>query len=293
MNFHHASMSSRVLKRNWELFKEMIHLLLSFAYAGPDFWEIFAKCRHMAASIILDSGAWSVAKGTVFLSLEAYIAYVDSNGKLFDRCFNFDTDFSDNGFDNNIIHQIKMERAGLKPVPVVHNVFDQEIDYYVQSGKYDWIALGSSQTTNFDDLAYAVYRIKKGNPAIKIHWFGGSKYEWLCKLPIASCDTTGWASTGKFGFIKYWNPHEPRLDKGHTIYTSGVIKDVEEGKYEFVTYPWKRELEAYLQETFGLTFHDLCAYDSAYNMQVVNTRFFAEQEKRINKERVRRGIALE
>ena len=293
MRLYQASMSSMILKRHWDLFKEPFNILLSFAYMSMDFWEIFAKCRHMIHSIILDSGAWTAAKGTVLLSLEGYISYVEMNGRLFDRHFNLDTDFSDNGFDNNIVHQIKMERAGLKPVPVVHNLFDREIDYYVQSGKYDWIALGSSQTTNFDDLQYAVYRIKKGNPHIRIHWFGGSRFEWLCQLPIASCDTTSWAATGKFRSIMFWNPDVQGLNKSHSIHTSGMIKEIEAGKYEYVTYPWKKELDAYLQESFGLTFQDLCGYDAYYNMQLVNARFFVEQERRINEERVKRGIPLE
>ena len=162
MKFYQASMSSRVLKRHWELFNEPMNVLLSYAYAGPDFLDILFTYRNMIVSVILDSGAWSVAQGVASLSLEGLISYLKMNGHHFDRYFNFDTDFSNNGFDNNIVHQIKMEKAGLKPVPVVHNLFDGEIDYYVQAGKYNWIALGSSQTTNFDDLAYAVYRIKKG-----------------------------------------------------------------------------------------------------------------------------------
>lgn len=293
MRYYHASMSSKVLKWHWKLFNEPINILLSYAYAGPDFLEILIKCRNMIISIILDSGAWTVAQGIMNLSLAGLISYLKMNGHLFDRYFNFDTDFSDHGFANNIVNQIKMEKAKLNPVPVVHNVFDGEIDYYVQAGKYNWIALGSSQTTNFDDLAYAVFRIKKGNPNIRIHWFGGSKFEWLCNLPIASCDTTSWAATGKYGFIRYWNADDPGFDKGHTIYTGGVIRDIEPGKYEYVTYPWRKDLDKYLYNTFGLTFHDLCGYDSAYNMQLVNTRFFVEQERRINEERVRRGIALE
>jgi len=293
MKFYHASMSSRVLKRHWELFNEPINVLLSYAYAGSDFLEILLKYRMMVISIILDSGAWSVAQGVANLSLAGLISYLKINGHLFDRYFNFDTDFSNNGFANNIVNQIKMEKAGLGPIPVAHNLFDGEIDYYVQSGKYNYIALGSSQTTNFDDLAYAVYRIKKGNPDIRIHWFGGSKFEWLCNLPIASCDTTSWASTGKFGFIRYWNPIAEGFNKGHSIYTSGVIKNVEPGKYEYVTYPWRKDLDKYLHDTFSLTFHDLCGYDSAYDMQLINTRFFVEQERRINEERVKRGIPLE
>jgi len=293
MKFYHASMSSRVLKRHWELFNEPINVLLSYAYAGSDFLEILLKYRMMVISIILDSGAWSVAQGVANLSLAGLISYLKINGHLFDRYFNFDTDFSNNGFANNIVNQIKMEKAGLGPIPVAHNLFDGEIDYYVQSGKYNYIALGSSQTTNFDDLAYAVYRIKKGNPDIRIHWFGGSKFEWLCNLPIASCDTTSWASTGKFGFIRYWNPIAEGFNKGHSIYTSGVIKNVEPGKYEYVTYPWRKDLDKYLHDTFSMTFHDLCGYDSAYDMQLINTRFFVEQERRINEERVKRGIPLE
>ncbi len=72
-----------------------------------------------------------------------------------------------------------------------------------------------------------------------------------------------------------------------------MIKDVEEGKYEYVTYPWRNDLDAYLNDTFGLTFRDLCGYDAAFNMQLINTRFYAELERRINEERLRRGIPLE
>ena len=293
MKFYQASMNSKVLKTYWNLFKKRINILLSYAYAGPDFLHIFTKYRHMIDSIILDSGAWTVAQGIINLPLAGLISYIKMNGHHFDRYFNYDTDFSNYGFDNNISNQTIMEKAGLKPVPVVHNLFDNEIDYYVKSGKYSYIALGSSQTTNFDDLAYAVYRIKKGNPNIKIHWFGGSRYEWLCQLPIASCDTTSWALTGKFGYIMYWNPKDTGVNKGHSIYTSGIIKNVEAGKYEFVNYPWRQDIDCYLINTFGLTFHDLCGYNAAFNMQLVNTHFFAEQEKRINGERIIRGIALE
>jgi hypothetical protein len=187
-----------------------------------------------------------------------------------------------------------MEDAGLHPVPVVHNLFDGEIDYYLSTGKYDYIALGSSQITNFDDLAYAVYRIKKGNPNIKIHWFGGSRYDWLCQLPISSCDTTSWAMTGKFGEINFWNPNIEGLDKAQKIYTAGTLKDdFGPSQYHYVTYPWRDEVDQYLKDTFGLTYEDLCGYDAVINMMLVNTRFYAEQERRINEERMRRGIPLE
>jgi hypothetical protein len=99
---------------------------------------------------------------------------------------------------------------------------------------------------------------------------------------------------GKFGHINYWNPQLPGLNKTHKIYTGGVMKvESVADAHHFVSYPWREEVERYIKDTFGLTFQDLCGYDAAFNMQHVNTRFYAELEKRINEERLRRGIPLE
>jgi hypothetical protein len=295
MIIYQASLSLRILKMYWDIFHERLSVLLSYAYVGDDIYQILVTFRHMVFKLIFDSGAWSKDSGVAsHLSLEGLIGYLLNNATRFDFYISFDTDFSDNGFDRNIVNQIKMENAGLNPIPVVHNLFDGEIDYYLNSGKYNYIALGSSQITNFDDLAYAVYRIKRGNPDIKIHWFGGSRFDWLCQLPIASCDTTSWAMMGKFGHINYWNPLASGLNKAHLIYTAGVIKeDFGAGQYHYVTYPWRDEVDQYLKDTFGLTYGDLCGYDAVKNMMLVNVRFYAEQQKRINEERLRRGIPLE
>ena len=295
MILYQASLSLRVLKRHWELFYECLSVLISYAYVSEETVELLITFRHMMFKIIFDSGAWSFVSGVANkLSLNGLIGYLQTNGFRFQIYFNFDTDFTDDGFDHNIANQIKMEDAGLNPVPVVHNLFDGEIDYYVNSGKYNYIALGSRQTTNFDDLHYAVYRIKNANPEIKIHWFGGSRFDWLCRLPIASCDTTSWAMMGKFGHINYWNPRLPGLNKAHIIYTGGTIKEEPmEDAHHYVTYRWSDDVDEYIFKNFRLTYEDLCGYDAAFNMQLVNVRFYAEQEKRINDERLKRGIALE
>jgi len=295
MKIYQATLFLNVMKRYHTLFpNEPLNVLVSLAFNESERKGFLIDYRHMFGSLIGDSGAWSVAQGTSDLTIEEVISHFGIWGSYYDLYFNFDTDFSDNGFDNNIANQIRMEMAGLKPVPVIHNFFSDEIEGYVKSGKYKWLALGSSQSSNFKDIKYAVDKIKKwGNPEIKIHWFGGSKFDWLCQLPIASCDTTSWAATGTFGSIMYWNQHKPGINKSDRIYVQGRIKEFKKGEYHFVTYPWRKELEEYLFNTFGLTFHDLCGYDSAINMQVVNTRFYAELERRINEERVRRGIPLE
>ena len=283
-----------MLKRYHELFPdEPLNVLISLAYNESERKGFIIDYRHMIGSLIADSGAWSVAQGKSKLTISEVISHLQLWGRYYDRYFNFDTNFSTSGFNHNIANQVMMEHAGLKPVPVIHNFFNHEIGGYVQSGKYDWLALGSSQSKKFKDIKYAVDKIKKGNPDIKIHWFGGSKFEWLCQLPIASCDTTSWAATGKYGSIMYWNPDNSKLNKAERIYVSGRVKEFKESEYHFVTYHWRTELEAYLAETFGLTFADLCGYRDKFYMQLVNTRFYAELERHINEERDRRGIAME
>jgi hypothetical protein len=295
MRIFQASLHLRVLKHYYRLFPDdPLNVLLSVAYNQEERWDFMSTYRYMMDELIADSGAWSAAKGTFDITVEEVIAIFKLCKKKVDRYFNFDTDFTDKGFDNNISNQLKMEREGLHPVPVVHNFFDREIDYYVDSGKYDWLALGSTQSTNFDDLRYAVDRIRTwGNSNISIHWFGGSKYEWLVKLPIASCDTTSWARTGQFGKIKYWNPYEDKFDKTHGIYVGGLAKELKDGEYHFVTYPWRQELEEYLSGAFNISYGDLCGYEDKFWMQLVNTRFYAEQERRIDAERVKRGVPLQ
>ncbi len=295
MKIFQASLFLRVLKRYYKIFPDdPLDVLLSLAYNQAERKGFLVDYRHMMDAIIGDSGAWSFAQGKSDITLEELIAVLKTCGEQFTRYFNFDTDFRDKGFENNIANQRIMEKDGLCPVPVIHNFFDKEIEYYVKSGKYDWLALGSSQSTNFDDFRYAVDRIKTwGDSNIRIHWFGGSKFEWLAKLPIAACDTSSWAKTAQFGYIRYWNPHEDKFNKTHNIFVSGRIREFKEGEYHFVTYPWRRELEEYLDQNLNLTYSDLCGYDEKFNMQLVNTRFYSELAKKINKERVKRGIVLE
>jgi hypothetical protein len=293
MILYHASLDLPVLKRYYETFHERLDVLLSVALMGGNTKGFLEDYRHMVDRIVADSGAWSVAKGASSLTLEEVISYFKLWGHKFNDYFNFDTDFTDKGFENNIANQLRMESAGLNPIPVVHNFFDREIDYYVESDKYQWVALGSSQSTNFDDFRYAVHRIKKGNPDIKIHWFGGSRFEWLVRLPVASCDTSSWAKAGGYGFINYWNEKKKGLNKTDRIYVGGRVRQDDKGTYHFLTYPWKDELETYLRNTFGFEYRDLCGYDDKFNMQLINTRFYEELERRVNEERITRGIPLE
>lgn len=293
MRLYQASLTLRVLKKYFELFSEPLNVLLSVGLVGGDTSGFLIDNRPMVESIIADSGAWSVAKGTSTFSIDALISYLKLWGHLFDFYFSFDTDFTEQGFTNNHSNQQRMEREGLSPIPVIHNFFNFEIPFYLSLKKYPWLALGSAQSQNLNDFRYAVDRIKWQDSKVKIHWFGGSKYEWLIQTPVASCDTTSWVKTGGFGHICFWNEHKDALYKADRVYVGGHIRDEDDGSYHFVTYPWRRELEEYLHNNFRFQYGDLLGYDDKFNMQIVNTRFFSELEARINVERLKRDIPLE
>jgi hypothetical protein len=91
----------------------------------------------------------------------------------------------------------------------------------------------------------------------------------------------------------YWNPNNTGLNKADRIYVGGIMKEFKESEHHINTYFGRRELKAHLAENFDLTFEDLSGYNCFFNMQLVNTRFFVEHERRINEERVKRGIPLE
>lgn len=243
MKIYQASLSLDILKKYYELFSEKLNILLSIALIEGHTRGFLIEFRYMVESIIADSGAWSVVKGKSILSLDAVIAYLKMWGYLFDLYFNFDTNFSDKGFKDNYNNQRRMEKEGLYPVPVVHNLFDDEIDFYLNLGKYQWLALGSTQTKNLSDLQYAVDRIKRKDPNVKIHWFGGCRYEWLIQTQLASCDTSSWAKTGGYGYVLFWNEAKEGLNKADKIYIGGYIKDKDDRDYHFTTYPYKKEFE--------------------------------------------------
>lgn len=286
-----ASFFLSALKLYYQLFPDdPPNVLVSLAYNMMEWKKFLTFYRHMIRDLIGDSGAWSSDQGTSDITIDDVVILFKRYGHLMDRYFNFDANFSNYGFEDNIAMQLKMERAGLKPVPVIHNFFTKEIEYYVRSGKYEWVALGSSQSTNFDDFRYAVDKIKRENESIKIHWFGGSKESWMKEVPIASCDTTSWARSGSIGKINYFNIETGKCEM---IYTGGIERKLKTSEHHFVSYPWRKDVEEYLYKNFKLTYRDLCGYKAKLNMQVVNTRFFVEKEKRINVGRIRRGVPLE
>src|SRR5208283_1265895 len=96
--------------------------LISYANVNKQTHHLLVTHRDKLDGIILDSGCYTLWNTKTVkdsaLTLHGYRAYALSTHHLFDFLFNFDSDFSEDGFEHNFANQMILEKAGLKPVPV-------------------------------------------------------------------------------------------------------------------------------------------------------------------------------
>jgi len=250
--------------------------------------------RDKVGGLVLDSGTWSLnnRKSTdgARITFEGYVQYCRRFGHLFDMIFNFDEDFTPEGFETNLGYLIRMEQAGLRPVPVIHDVYGEEVDYYIERD-YRYVALGSRQITSMQTLRPVVMKLHRAG--VKVHLFGTVKFDFIANLPVSSCDTTSWARDGGFGFIHYWNPATGDLNKGDKIYLGDYVYPDKNPRRTFLNYPHREELEQYLDETFGFSYEDLMGRDAYLNRKLVNTHYLVQLEEEVTRIHRARGYAME
>jgi len=165
-----SSLNTTILRKYAEKMKKILFALISFALLESDASEMVEEKGKTLGGLILDCGAWTDQKSLNPTDIDAYIDYLLVAGKYYDFYFNLDQDFNENHFSGlNYRHLLKLEAAGLTPVPVIHSLYDGEIEYYVER-QYPIVALGSSYATELDALKFVFDKFSK-NPGTKIHIF--------------------------------------------------------------------------------------------------------------------------
>ena len=146
MKIYVADLSLDLILKYAQLFPERkINVLRSFGNLGKDERGICITHRDKINSLILDSGTYTLnfAKNPgLNISVDTYEAYLLAFGQDYDLYFNFDSDFSKNGFTTNNEHQRRLERAGLNPVPVIHDIYGDEVEYYPGLCSKNWCKSG-------------------------------------------------------------------------------------------------------------------------------------------------------
>lgn len=284
MRLYHASLNMWVRRKYNELFPgKKLNVLRSFGMLDSETYAFCVTHRNKIGSLILDSGTWTLnnasPEASKHITLNNYKDYVHTTGKYFDFYFNFDSNFTDDGFEDNLSNQRTLEKTGLSPIPVVHQIEGEEIGYYLSKG-YPRIALGSAQIKKVDTLAKVMDKFE--GTGTKIHLFGNTKFDFLSNFPIHSCDSAMWARTGGYGYIKYWNPKKAGINKTDKIYMEEYLQAGDEKKITYSNYEFRNDLDMFLNKTLKITYQDLMGLDGAHYKMLVNTYYYVQLEEIVN-----------
>ncbi|MCK5679721.1 hypothetical protein KAI46_02800 [bacterium] len=281
-------MGSGLLERYIELFPEdRLNIMISFAYIKGNFTRLM-KLRDKVGLVNLDSGTYTQFKNkdnAPHVTEDNYLRYARRYKDFFDTIFNYDADFSTDGFDYNFPCQLRLEDAEVPVVPVVHNITNDEIGIYINLG-HEMISLGSTQVKKPGDVDAAFDKLK--GRTTKVHLLGRTETKFLTRKPFYSADSSSGGLAASVGAILFWNNNkiaDEYGDKTDYIYM-GERDYYQGGKHRYThidNYECRQYLEKFLHDDFGFTRDDLIGGNGNSNKQLVNMRYFSRLEKEVNK----------
>lgn len=262
--------------------------------------------RGMINGLILDCGAYSINNNNR-LSLSAreiesdkfflqYCDYAERKQKEYDFLFSFDDDFSPNGFNHNMQRLIDLEAAGVEVVPVIHNLHNHEIGFFIEAKpRYPIVAIGQCQGDNRNDARVLFNAVDKlYSEGIKVHLFGITTPSLISYVPAYSCDSKAWLDYASRGRALYHNPESGFLNKEELIYFPAKQNYGDPGNA--VYYKEYKHMDAFLdniKSKLGLGLEDLIAKQTqAMSLSLVNVLYFLELEERITEDNRLRGITF-
>lgn len=296
MNIYHADLTTEALDGYRKLQPEKkLSALISYGCRNRHFRSMLSTHRSKINGLILDSGTFTLnsnpMKNAKKITFDGYLAYLKIRADDFDFYFNFDADFSKSGFETNIGYQLDLENAGLKPVPVVHDCYSDEIKTYIDRG-HKRIAIGSGELKHagMDELRHIVDPLYRNG--VEVHFLGCTEYKKLAYLPVSSADSTTWNRTGSAGKIFYWNPQRSgykKLDK-ITLEDNVLKRNVQ---YHIRDYMFREQLEEYLYQELKMSLDDLMGEQKYLNRAIVNIHYFVLLEEEINDIHRKQGFIFE
>ena len=293
MIIYHSSLSKEAAIRYKQVKPtEKLHALVSYGRQDNDARNFLVTDPNLLDGLIMDSGTWTLnqnyAKNKDKITLKGYAAYTKNFEDKLDFYFNFDEDFTRDGFETNYSNQLKLERESLQPIPVVHDCYSDEIQQYIDRG-HKLIAIGSGELkhASLDDLRMIVE--KPYRAGVKVHFLGCTSFEKLAYIPVYSCDASTWGHVSARGFVFYWNPLKIGYKKIDEISFYGkppkrLIKTTIDD------YPFKKQFVAYLRSELNFSIDDLRGKENRANRDVANLHFFAQLEKIINQKHKEQGF---
>lgn len=206
----HFAGSVAIAERENRLIRLNTPRLFSFYYISTNLFndkKMFDMCKNKV-ELFLDSGAFSAHTQGININLLEYIAFIKENIEYIHTYANLDVIGNPEETWKN---QLRMEKAGLTPLPCFHYGDDEKwLKKYLDRG-YSYIALGGMvKTPNLipwlDRIFLKYLLTPQKTPAVKVHGFGLTSVPLMLRYPWYSVDSTSWVMCGRMGgiFMPMW-----------------------------------------------------------------------------------------
>ena len=265
-------------------------------YASKVDKEAFQETyRDEIGCLMLDSGAYTLNKSQwtrqMFDIAKKYGHFASTAASCYDLKFNLDEDFSIHGREANLRNQLYLERHGVDAIPVVHDLFRGEIEYYISQG-YKIVAIGQCEEGRaFDQLESGIWRLH--SKGVLVHLFGNTNYNYLAGMPVWSSDSSSWSRYIKYGNVMWWNNQKEPTTKNPGYDRLYFPKDNSQpnpkrGNF-YLTYNHRKEFEEYLGNTLNIEIGHLLGVNRVQYRNLLNIVFFTEMERRITAAHAKNG----
>ena len=301
-----SSLSLSVIKKLHEINPSLKPNVLITFYGLENPKEYTRIHRNKINGLILDCGTFSLNRkklrkeshriecDSLFLQYKDYVKLTKDD---YDFLFSFDGDFNPNGFDNNLEHLYELEAAGVRVVPVIHNLHNHEIDYFIdERPKYPIVAIGqclADERDNLETLFEAVDKLYRNG--IKVHLFGMTTPSLISYVPAYSCDSVTWMEYASRGRVLFHDPDSGVMNHEELIYFPSKQNYGDPGNaIDYRKYKHLDSFKSHIKAKLNLVVDDLIAEQTqAMSLALVNALYFMELEERITAENRLRGITFE
>ena len=188
------------------------HRLVSFAryVEGQHSESDIAKLAQMHEGIALDSGAYSVAQGTLDIDINQYSEFLKRHEHHFDFVANLDVlpiGGVEDSAERSAENQRALEKLGHKPLPCFHvsepwGALEDMVESYEHLALGGLAGLGTAKQVLTDWLDDAFSRIPKTH---RVHGFGIGNEDMIRHYPWHSVDSTVWLAAARYG---KWPPFQ-------------------------------------------------------------------------------------
>lgn len=268
------------------------NILVSMFNMTPFLHDIISRYKENGtiSRLALDSGTFSlnskphnIDERRFFHRLSRYLVH---NKDMFDIIFNFDIDYSPEGFERNLAYQRKMDELAPNVYPVMHSLTGDEHTRLLDEG-YDRVAIGqcAGERRSFDTLLPVSHALLvRGVP--RLHLLGIVSPQTLLHVPCSSCDASSHIQHAKYGRVNFVDRHAPGREFAHLYLPWSRTGDNGSPGTERER---RRRLLCWLDGS-GITWDDLAGRDGACYAVLANMLYYEEiarEATRRHKELVR------